>query len=586
MKNETNPTKSKKAAGSGTFAGLSTKTHALIIFLSLLIWGVTFYTDTKIFSSDGLNMNCLPVDTGMIPFMHVLTKICVLLFWYGMLRFLHYGLSHKKVLIYFLCLMAIYGIGLLVTYPGYYMNDDPIIFAYVTRYLPVYWHNYLTSLFYMTGMSVFPASCGPVLLSDVCYALTFTYLFTRGSQAYECTFAGDLTAATSITPILQKILLILPAILPFTLLGALMCFRPAIYSSFFLFYYLILYFDHQQKKSLTLAKLLLLTFLTALLSHWRSESIVLLPLSCFLIPLVYYRKNETSKDPDTATSAPSNDQQTDHLISILRHHPLLLALSFLIISTALFALISVPQKHGEKAYYGSDYLIISTTRPLSVIVWRDQTYEGAEEDIENISAITEFGYLHNDSLSCSAYTRYNTDHNEGRYTQTGADAETQKKYLKSAFRLILHNLDLYFGERIQLFCVTNGFFNYNQDMVLNLKPIVSTDFHLYEHDRDYGFEMLNAFLRVPLSYHDDYAMFLYKYGGEALIPMLILCLAALIYSLVKKKWFLFFSFGSLLAREAVIFLSAPASFIQYSYPTMFVTAAFCLLILGSRKSDS
>ncbi len=569
MKNETNPMENNKTA----------KSHVLIILFSLLIWGMTFYTDTKIFSSDGLNMNCLPVDTGMIPFMHVLTKICVLLFWYGMLRFLYYGLSHKKTLLYFLCLMAIYGIGLLITYPGYYMNDDPIIFAYATRYLPVYWHNYLTSLFYMTGMSVFPASCGPVLLSDVCYALTFTYLFARGSITSEHAVTADAVQTSARSRIFRIILLILPAILPFTLLGALMCFRPAIYSSFFLFYYLLLYFDHQQKKELTIAKLILLAFLTALLSHWRSESIVLLPLSCFLIPLVYGRKNKAANTSDTKTSDRNNNTQTNNPVSALSYHPLLLAGCFLILSAALFILISLPQKHGEKAYYGSDYLIISTTRPLSVIVWRDQTYEGADEDIANISAVTEFGYLHNDSLSCSAYTRYNTDHNEGRYTQTGADAQTQKKYLKSAFRLILHNLDLYFGERLQLFCVTNGFFNYDRDMVLNLKPIVSTDFHLYEHDKDYGFEMLDAFLRIPLTYHDDYAMFLYKYGGEALIPMLVLCLAALIGSLIRKKWFLFFCFGSLLAREAVIFLSAPASFIQYSYPTMFVTAAFCLLML-------
>ena len=56
-------------------------------------------------------------------------------------------------------------------------------------------------------------------------------------------------------------------------------------------------------------------------------------------------------------------------------------------------LIKVPQNHGEAKHYGKDYLIISTTRPLTVIVHREQTYPGAEEDLANINAITDLGYL-------------------------------------------------------------------------------------------------------------------------------------------------------------------------------------------------
>ena len=119
-------------------------------------------------------------------------------------------------------------------------------------------------------------------------------------------------------------------------------------------------------------------------------------------------------------------------------------------------------------------------------------------------------------------------------------------------------------------------------MVLNLKPIVSTGFHLYEHDRDYGFEMLDAFLRIPLKYHEGYAMFLYKYGGEAFIPMLLLCFGLFIAALCRKKWFLFLVFGSLLLRETVIFLTAPTSFIQYSYPTMYTVAALAAYMLAER----
>ena len=521
---------------------LPSKSIVVITVLSLLYLGLTFVWDSKIFSSDGLNMNCLPVDTQMIPLMHVLTKLCVFASCFLVLLFLNYCLTKKSTLLVFILYMVVYGVGLLLVYPGYYMNDDPIIFAYATRFLPVYWHNYLTSLFYMTGMSLFPASCGPVLLSDVFYAMIYAFFYDRACAVLKA------------EGILFRILLILPGLTPFTLLGALMCFRPAIYSSFFLLFFLILYFDYRAEAPLTVGKVVLLSLLCAVLAFWRSESIVLLPIAPILVFFAYKKDRKV------------------RWVGL-----------FFLLTILFYSLIALPQKHGEKAYYGKDYLIISTTRPLSVIVWRDQDYEGADEDLANISAVTEFGYLHNDSLSCSAYTRYNSDHNEGRYTQTGADEKTQSRYIKSALNLILHNFDLYLGERAQLFCVTNGIFNYDKDWVLNLKPVVSTDFHLYEHDRDYGFEMLDAYRRLPIEHKDGYALFLYKFGGDILIPFLIAALILLIGCLVKKKWFLFFVFAALLGREGVIFLTAPASFVQYSYPTMYTVFALLMCFIVHPK---
>ena len=509
----------------------SFKKNILILGIALLFWAVTFWTDTKLFSGDGLNMNCLPIDTAMVPFMHILTKILVLLCLFFFLKFMEYAWKRPHLLIPFLILLCIYGIGLLITYPGYYMNDDPIIFSYATRYYPVYWHNYLTSLFYMVAMSLFPMSAAPVLLSDIIYALTFSYLYYRGRQIY---------------PSKWNLLLLLPGILPFTLLGALMCFRPAVYAGFFVFFFIFLYFEWKEHADLTVGKLLMLSLLTGVLALWRSESLVLLPFGIFLIGFAYRNARK--------------------------------ALFFLLLSTILFFIIKIPQSMGENKYYGSDYLIISTTRPLTVILHRDQTYPGSEEDLANINAVTDLGYLHNDVLSCSAYNRYNTDHNEGRYTQTGASKEEQQAYLASAIRMILNNFDLYLGERVQLFCVTNGFFGYDPDIVLDLKMVASTDFHLYEHDRLYGMEMLQAYKRLPLTYHESYALTLFQFGGEAFIPMLLLLTVATVISLVRRRWFLLFCFLTLYAREAVIFLTAPASFIQYSYPMMYVTAVFCVLM--------
>ena len=463
--------------------------------------------------------------------MHILSKILVFLIIWGMLEFLYYGLRHKKLLYAFLGFFAFYVVLLLLGYPGYYMSDDTIIFGYATRYYPVYWHNYLTSLYFMAGMSLFPASTGPIILNDLCLALVFSYIF----------YKVDIIFSTK-----AKYVILLCGFMPFVLLSALMCFRPVLYAPFFLFFFAFLYFEKKEGKELTAEKLVMLSALLALLCFWRSEGIVLLVFCLAFLPLCY--KAGFKK-----------------------------LLLFLLIFALSLTVMKLPQSRGEEKYYGSDYLIISTIRPLSLIIHREQTYDGAKKDLENINAVINLDYIRYETLSCSSYNRYNSDYNEGRFTETGADETAQKAYLKSALRLIGHNLDLYFAERLQLFLVTNGIYAYDNSLVMGLEPVNTSEFHLYQSDKSYGFELIEGNKRLPFSGTDAIAAFLFRYGGEAYLPVLALLALSLLISFIRKKWFVFFALASLLAREAVIFLTAPASFIQYSYPVMFVTIFFVLV---------
>lgn len=516
--------------------------YLVLPLLAFLYWGLTFYTDTKIFSSDALNMNCLPVDLSAVPLMHVLTKVLLLILLVGLLEFLYYGIKHPKLLLAFFAFLLLYAGLLLLNFPGYYMSDDAIIFGYATRFYPVYWHCYLTSLYYMVGMSLIPASVGPILLNALIHALLFSYIFYEADRLYQSKV---------------KYLLLLCGVMPFTLLGSLMCFRPALYAPFFVFFFAFLFFEKKKEAKPNLRKLLFLGLLISLLCLWRSEGITLFVFALLLIPLTYggFSKKMLQK-----------------------------LLLFLLCFVIFFGIIKIPQSRGEEKYYGSDYLIIATIRPISLMIHRDQTYKGADEDLANINKVINLDYISYETLSCSSYNRYNSDFNEGRFTQTGADENTQKAYLKSAFRLILHNLDLYAAERLQLFCVTNGIYNYNKSMVLNLEPVNTSDYHLYVSDQAYGYELIDGNKRLPIAYNNEISLFLFQHGGEAFIPMLVVLLITLVWSLIKKEWFLFVSSLSLFAREAVIFLTAPASFIQYSYPTMY-TAAFLFLVLLLTKME-
>ena len=468
-------------------------------------------------------MNSFPIHSDAVLFMHIASKLLVFLVIFGMLLFLSYGLQHKKLLFAFIGFFLVYFVLLLCSYPGYFMGDDTIIFGYATRYYSVYWHNYLTSLYFMVGMSLFPASTGPIILHDMCLSLVFSYIFYQTDRLFQ---------------IKAKYLIILCGLMPFVLLSALMCFRPVLYSPFLLFFLAFLVFEKRKEEELTLAKLLFLTALAALLCFWRSEGILLFFFCFLLIPVCYSIKWKKM-------------------------------IVFFIAFVVFFSGIRLPQSVGEKKYYGSDYLIISTIRPLSLIIHREQTYPGAEEDLKNIDAVVDLSYISYETLSCSSYNRYNSDHNRGRFTETGADKETQSRYLKSALRLIAKNLDLFFAERLQLFLVTNGIYDYDKSLVMDLEPVTTYKFHLYQSDRDYGFLLVDGNKRLPINGGKDLALFLFQYGGEAYLPVLILLILTCIYTLTKKKWLLFWMCLSLIAREGVIFLTAPASFVQYNYPTMF-----------------
>lgn len=499
--------------------------HIGLFVVAFIFWLVTFLTDRKTFTQDPLNMNSLPIDSDAVLFMHIASKLLAFFVIWGMLVFFSYGLKHKRLLFTFAGFFFLYIILLLWGYPGYYTGDDTLIFGYATRYYPVYWHNYLTSLYFMTGMTLFPASTGPIILHDMCLALTFSYIVYQTDRLFK---------------VRAKYLIVLCGLMPFVLLSALMCFRPVLYSPFFLFFLSYLFFEKKEKKELTLKKLLFLSALAALLCFWRSEGIILFFFCFLLIPICY---------------------------GIKWNKMIVFCMAFIV----FFLGIRLPQAAGEKKYYGSDYLIISTIRPLSLIIHREQTYPDAEEDLENIDAVIDLGYISYETLSCSSYNRYNSDHNQGRFTETGADRDTQRAYLKSALRLITKNPDLFLAERLQLFLVTNGIFYYDKSLVLNLEPVTTSEFHLYQSDKDYGFTLVEGNKRLPVSGTKALALFLFQYGGEAYLPALFLLFVTCIYTLLKRKWLLFWMCLSLIAREGIIFLTAPTTFVQYSYPSMFAT---------------
>ncbi len=520
--------------------------------VAFFVWIGCIIASGKIFTNDPLSMGSLPMDYDAVPFMSILSKILALFAIFGFFKFIEYARKDMFTMPVFLVLVVLFLALLFISYPGYYMSDDALIFGYATRFLPVYWHNYLTSLYYMVAMTIIPASTAPIIMHCFISAMVFAYLYKKGG----------------------KIMLIC-AILPFTLLSVMMCFRPVIYAPVFLFFFAFLYYDIYMAKPIGKdlhLRVGVLSVLAAILCLWRSEGIVLLPFCVILLPLSVIRRGEE-------TDIHLNGEEVVKKSSMDK---VALAL-FAGIFVASYVLVRLPQAMGEEKYYGNDYLILATVRPLSLIVHEGKDYPEKEEDLENINKIVKLDYLQYETLSCTSFHRYNADKNSGSYTQTLASDADREKYIKSAARLIYKNLDVYLAERVQLFLVTNGIYGYDDALVGGHKQVETSEYALYASDRDYGEELIAGNQRIKINGTKAVADFLFKFGGEAYIPMLIVMIVTFIIAAIKKNGFIALIVLSLLARETLIFLTAPASFIQYGYPSMFVAAWAFIAVLLSRK---
>lgn len=543
---------------SNSFKEIWGRMNKWMLVLAALHFALTFCTDGRIFTFEPFDFNFfIPLDGIAAKYYYLAAKalalICLVIFYQGFYLFYHaIRTKNRKFLLDFMLPFAVlfgfYIINFAICFPGLYKIDDTTMYAMATRYYPFYWHSYLTSLFYMVGLTIFPFSSGQMVLMDVFSALIFAYVFYRMSDALPDKKWNKL-----------KYLLLIVAVSPFMNTITLETFRTYVYAVLNMFFFAFLIFEKIQKKPFTLLKFLLLALCLGVLAFWRSESIIYLVFAPFLIFAAY-----------------------KHDISIKK------ALAFAVAGLAIFGAVNIPQSTGNTKYYNNDYWIVSTTRPLSVLLNLDGTtdYEGGGEDIAAIDAIINTDHIKLFPYDSISYQSWNTITREGRLSQTFSTQEEQSEYIKAFFNIVLHNKTDFLKERLDLLIKTNylqGAFrvDFGKELVRTADPTLPALAPYWQQNDD-----LNRSGITPRGMSETgqaywKAITLANWPGiYTVIPCLLLAIFLVILAARYKAWLIFMTALLLLLREAIIFLTSPSAMISYYMPASLLSLFLGLTLIA------
>lgn len=266
----------------------------------------------------------------------------------------------------------------------------------------------------------------------------------------------------------------------------------------------------------------------------------------------------------------------------------------------------VPQKAGEKKYYGREYSMINSMNMLKEILSNpnaDYSYESVSEDLTAINRIVPL-----DSLTVFGIHGYraNNFENYGTINQSCATREEQDAFIKASGNIILHNTGIFLLDRIAMFCEANGVFSdveepyptegWNQMFAslveqwsFGYNEIIS-DAYPQAYVRNYG--------RVALAYRIvDLQEVYYDFVCETNLLVISRILVFLLFPVLvlydmklcekKERSFILGAALMLLAQLAAVILFSPEGRGGYYYPSYFVMLFGCFfLVLDVMKKSS
>lgn len=356
---------------------------------------------------------------------HVFAALFIVILWiwiFGLVEIWKRKLIKRKYLLSLFILFAAGIFAIIVVYPATIVNatDTTWNYVYAKEWLPMYWHGFLTNVIHCACMLVFPhpaaMSVIPFLfgINGICYLM---YYVTKESSPVDCVilfFPGG--GAILLMPETFRVLSYAGRNYTFALLSA-------FYIGFFLT-------DRLHDKEISRAKIIILAFLASLLGTWRSEGILYVLFFPLLLYFTYFYHNKKSQ-----------------------RKQLMQAMIFVLLC---YIVLWLPGKYGSDKYQGYDYAIVNTPEPLSVVFACEEanlSYTEAEEDLECVYSVVPREYFEKYGALSQFYYGFDCLRNP---RQSGVDEKKGKEYMLAAYRILLHNWDIYLKIQINNYCESIG----------------------------------------------------------------------------------------------------------------------------------
>ena len=520
------------------------KLHKGCLIAAVLHWVLTFFTDHLIFQYVMWDMSNVTqmIKTAMTygakaVFLLVLVGLyqgAYYLFIKADKRFVRY------TLIYFCANMAL----LCLTWPGIWRMDEFGILNSAVLLLPVFWQNYLTSLFYVFSLMLIPVPSGVIVVQCAINSLVVGYL------------VKILVDKFGKWGLLSFIPFFFLPVLDSNLYPMRMC----VYAFLELLLLVLLYQKWKRlhvksaTESLTDGESkegwFALCILAAVVTVWRTEAIYYFVLFPLLLVILFIRSLDKKK-----------------LVHVI--------CGYLVCALCLF----IPQTVGDKLTSGNQYDLTSVVLPLVPLVAEASENGDCEEQLMVIDQVINVELAVQGAKE--GRSGINLFWSEPDFQRTYTDEQYQA--FKSAYyALVVRFPETFLAERWECF-VQSADLLQNTTELFTAEGVANYDtFRTYPASNPISDEVRSSVIRV-LEWRDfhDYDV---KKAGYGLIYSSFLPIGVLLLvwmgCLVKRKWNGFFLISLPLVKVPLVFLTAPSRLFMYYYPLYLIGyfLLFCLLI--------
>lgn len=420
---------------------------------------------------------------------------------------------------------------LFILWPGTWSWDDMITLSRVQYYSNFdAWQHVLTGLYTDLMLQILPFPGGMIFLQNIIISLVVAYVIAK----FEETFSVVRLKNKYIDIIVKIIPFILPPIIDYQLSG----YRIGIYMYIELLFLVLLIDLNKSDKGWTCGHIILFVIVTVLVSNWRSESFVYLPLAVILI---YIAKEKVIGK------------------NVKRICILLMAFGFLIVN------------RYQSSSVGNNYQLVSTVRPAVALI---KVCDDSDSNLlETVGRVLDLDVIYdnpdvdaetlywNFNLKCDGYN------DSDLHMYYGALLKLSLKYpmtlIQERYSVFCRSANLTGNSNNNVTCAARLFDEdyvnmatedtLNKNWIAN-KPIfkeLRKNFILILGGMNPNLGMLNGI--------QEFARLLI---WNSLIPIIVIlgCWGLL---LKKKQWYLFTLISFVLIRMMIIILTEPAGVFMY-----------------------
>lgn len=533
----------------------SVKPNKAMLIAALLHWIITFFSDRIIFVYSLTDFSSVVSSVKTAEAWGIkLVFLFFLLFLYQIIgRTVRGVLNREEKLCSYLRFAGIYFcvmfVFFLMAYPGIWRHDEFGILSQAAGFNPVFWQNYLTSVFYIFSLMLVPVPAAVVFMQIVINSLITGYIL------YKCREQFGRSR--------WVYWMYLPFLLFPVIDSNLYPMRMSVYAFLELFLLARLLFFKLEKRRFKKSDYLAFGLLGAVVCVWRSEAVYYMLWFPIVFLVLFWKETD-------------------------RREKLLFSVSVICCSILLF----LPQAAGNKLTAGDNYEITSLVLPIVPLIEKADE-ENQAELIEVVDQVLDVGIIREGARNGWNGIQIfwnNSDLIRKEYTK-----EEYSEFKSAYYSLIVKYPFVFLKERFDTFLHSDGLLMDSTQLFSSMENENYINFRSQYAGNGPIFEKLRSRVISVLECRsfEDYNQLTFWYGivWNFFFPAAILVLTVF-WLLFKRRFGYAFLLGSAAAKLPLIFLTAPSRLFMYYYSVylignvLFVYIIFLLFLNKERRAKS